>query len=82
MKIDEKVNKENVKLFERYGINNNDNIYTCVCCGRKTCLDNSGSIKGAYLVCGECAWDKFDGWSDCREWQREMLGKGEENEKK
>ena len=75
MKIDEKVNKENIELFKKFGINNDANIYTCVCCGKKTCLDNSGSIKGAYLVCGECAWDKFDGWYNCREWQDEMIKK-------
>lgn len=81
MKIDEKVNKENIKLFKKYGISNMDeNIYTCVCCGRKTCLDNSGSIKGAYLVCGECAWDKFDGWYNCREWQKKMLEKELDND--
>ena len=34
MKIDEKVNKENIKLFEKYGAHNNDDIYTCVCCGK------------------------------------------------
>ena len=76
MKIDEKVNNENIKLFERYGISNSEkNIYTCVCCGEKTCISNSCSIGGAYLVCNRCAWDKFDGWTKCREWQEEMLEK-------
>jgi hypothetical protein len=74
MKIDEKVNQENIKLFERYGISNmEENIYTCVCCGKKTCISDSSSIGGAYLVCGWCAYDKFGGWHDCREWQEKML---------
>lgn len=73
MKIDEKVNKENIKLFKRYGISNRNNIYTCVCCGKKTCISDSSSIEGAYLVCSRCAYDKFGCWSYCAEWQEEML---------
>lgn len=74
MKIDEKVNNKNIELFERYGINNREeNIYTCVCCEKKTCISDSCSIGGAYLVCNRCAWGKFDGWGDCREWQEKML---------
>ena len=77
MKIDEKVNKENIKLFKRYGLNHiEDNIYTCICCGKKTCLNSSTSIEGAYLVCDRCVDDKFNGsWYDCKEWQNEMLEK-------
>ena len=75
MKIDEKVNKENIELFEKFGINNDDNIYTCVCCGKKTCISSSTSIEGAYLVCGWCAWSKFDGWFDCRKWQEKNIFK-------
>ena len=76
-KIDEKVNKENIELFEKFGLNHmKDNIYTCVCCGKKTCLDNSISIEGAYLVCNRCVYDKFiDSLYDCKEWQNEMLEK-------
>lgn len=81
MKIDEKVNNENIKLFERYGLSYCEkNMYTCVCCGKKTCISDSSSIGGAYLVCNRCAWDKFDGWSDCREWQEKMLGGDVEDE--
>ena len=81
MKIDEKVNNKNIELFKRYKISNNEkNIYTCVCCGKKTCISDSSSIRGAYLVCNRCAWDKFDGWSTCREWQDKMLEKELENE--
>ena len=76
MKVDEKVNKENVKLFKRYGINNDDNIYTCVCCGKKVCADESCSVGGAYLVCDGCVFDKFGAsFHNCREWQDEMIKK-------
>lgn len=82
MKIDEKVNNENIKLFKRYRISNSEkNIYTCVCCGKKTCISDSSSIGGAYLVCNRCAWDKFNGWSDCREWQEKMLEKELDDDK-
>lgn len=76
MKIDEKVNKENIKLFKRYGlINDEDNIYTCVCCGKKTCISSSTSIEGAYLVCNRCVYDKLGSYHNCRDWQDEMLKK-------
>ena len=81
MEIDEKVNKENIKLFKRYGISNRDNIYTCVCCGKKTCIDDSASIEGAYLVCRRCAYDKFGSWSYCAVWQLEMLEEDSEDDK-
>ena len=76
MKIDEKVNKENIQLFKRYGISHREeNIYTCICCGKKTCIGDSSSIRGAYLVCRRCAYDKFNGWHNCIEWQEKMLEK-------
>ena len=80
--IDEKVNKENIKLFKRYEISNSEkNIYTCVCCGKKTCISDSSSIGGAYLVCAECAHDKFNGWHNCMEWQEKMLEKELDDDK-
>ena len=71
MTIDKKVNKENIELFKKFKVSNEeDNIYTCVCCGKKTCINNSTSIEGAYLVCNGCVYDKFNGyWEHCREWQ-------------
>ena len=82
MKIDEKVNKENIELFKRYGINSDDNTYPCVCCGKKTCADDSCSVEGAYLVCDECVFDKFDSsWNNCKEWQNEMLEKELDDDK-
>ena len=50
-----------------------EKIYTCLCCGRKTSINDSGSIRGAYLVCGWCAYDKFDGWYGLRKWQCKMI---------
>lgn len=82
MKIDEKVNKENIKLFKKYGISNSEeNIYTCVCCGRKTCITDSSSIQGAYLVCCQCAYNKFGCWTYCGEWQVEMIGEESDDDK-
>lgn len=73
-KIDKKVNKENIELFKNNHFE--DDIYTCVCCGKKTCLNNSTSIEGAYLVCDRCVDDKFNGsWYDCKDWQNEMIKK-------
>ena len=83
MNIDEKVNKENVKLFKRYGISHTeDNIYTCVFCGKKTCINCSTSIHGAYVVCNKCVVNYFSGnWHNCMKWQDEMLKKEIENDK-
>ena len=83
MKIDKKVNKENIELFKKFEIGNEtDNIYTCVCCGKKTCINNSCSIEGAYLVCNRCVYDKFDAyWHNCREWQLKMLREEQDDEK-
>ena len=77
IKIDKKVNKENIELFEKFGLNHmEDNIYTCICCGKKTSLYSSTSIEGAYLVCSRCVYDKFyDSWYNCKEWQNEMFKK-------
>ena len=82
MKIDKKVNKENIELFKKFGVSNGENnIYTCVCCGKKTCADDSCSVGGAYLVCVGCIFDKFNGsWHNCMEWQDEMLKKGKKND--
>ena len=68
MSIDKKVNKENIELFKKFEVSNEeDNIYTCVCCGKKTCINNSTSIEGAYLVCNNCVYNKFNGyWERCR----------------
>ena len=80
--IDKKVNEENIKLFKRYNISKQDErIYTCVCCGRKTSISHSCSVEGAYLVCTRCVYDKFKCYHNCMEWQDEMLKKEEENEK-
>ena len=74
MKIDERTNKYNIELFKRYGLNNeDDNFYTCVCCGKQTCINCSTSIKGAYLVCNRCVYDKFGSYHKCSEWQDEMM---------
>ena len=79
--IDKQINNQNIKLFKRYGIKNNEEkIYTCVCCGRKTSINDSGSIRGAYLVCGRCAYDKFDGWYGLRKWQCKMIREEMEDE--
>lgn len=83
MKIDEKVNKENIELFEKFGVNNGeDDIYTCICCGKKTCADDSCSVEGDYLVCVGCIFDKFNGsWNNCMKWQDEMIKKEKKNGK-
>lgn len=83
MKIDKKVNKKNIKLFKKFGVNNDeDDIYTCICCGKKTCADDSCSVEGAYLVCIGCIFDKFNGsWHNCMKWQDEMIKKEKKNDK-
>ena len=80
MKIDEKVNNKNIKLFEKYGTHNNDDIYTCGCCGKKTSIPKSCSVGGAYLVCTKCSVEKFHGWYKCREWQEKMLAEKSDKE--
>lgn len=83
MSIDKKVNKENIELFKKFEVSNEeDNIYTCVCCGKKTCINNSTSIEGAYLVCNRCVYYKFNGyWEHCREWQIKMLREEQEDDR-
>ena len=74
MKIDEKINNQNIKLLKKYGIRNSEEeIYTCVCCGEKVNINNSCSIGGAYLVCFGCVYEKFGGWYETREWQEKMF---------
>lgn len=76
MKIDETINKQNIELFKRYNITKKEEkIYKCVICKRSTCLDDSSSNKGAYLVCGWCAYDKFRNWNNLRRWQNRMIKK-------
>ena len=81
--ICKEINRKNMSVFKKYGVSNKkDNIYTCVCCGKKTCINNSTSIEGAYLVCNRCVYDKFDySWHNCREWQLKMLREELENVK-
>lgn len=82
MKIDKKINNKNIKLFKKFGVNNGENnIYTCICCGKKTCADDSCSVEGAYLVCVGCIFDKFNGsWNNCMKWQDEMIKKEKKND--
>ena len=74
-KICKEINKKNREVFKKFGVSNEkDNIYTCVCCGKKTCIKNSCSIEGAYLVCNSCVYNEFDGyWEECTEWQHKMI---------
>ena len=73
MKIDE-LNKQNIELFNEYNITKREEkIYKCYICMKSTSLNNSTSIRGAYLVCNRCTYNEFGNWSATRKWQNEML---------
>ncbi len=71
MKYDLKANEDNLKIFKRYFlIDNNSKVFTCVLCNKKTSISGSTSIMGYKLICTECVYNKFDGdYSYARKWQ-------------
>ena len=56
------VNKENMQLFEQ-GLEWDTEILTCSLCGRKVSLDYSISDRGKNLICCDCVYEKFGGYS-------------------
>ena len=62
LKIDQKANEENIKIFKRYGIRESEERrHTCVLCGKKTNIDSSFSNNGSRLICWHCAYKNFKG---------------------
>lgn len=60
LKIDQKANEENIKIFKRYGTRDGEQKrHTCVLCGKKTCIDSSFSNQGSRLICWHCASKNF-----------------------
>lgn len=65
----EKMEKQNVKLFSKYGTNrNNEYMYHCVLC-KKTCsIDTSMSNRGHRLICNSCSRTRFQTLYAAMEW--------------
>lgn len=70
--INEEANKENVRVFESYGIKcSNELRHTCVLCGKKVNLEGSVSSNGHRLICTQCVYKYFEGdYSAVFEWNR------------
>lgn len=61
LKINQKANEENIKIFKRYGTTNADEKrHTCVLCNRKVSISDSMSDNGSRLICGWCEEKYFD----------------------
>lgn len=77
VKIRKEADEENVRTFSKFefeDIDHDDKLFTCVLCGRETSINNSCSVKGHLLVCGDCMFDYFQGnWKNVREWQEKEL---------
>jgi muramoyltetrapeptide carboxypeptidase LdcA involved in peptidoglycan recycling len=72
-KINEEVNKENIKIFRQYGITYSGELrHTCVLCGKKVNIEGSVSSYGHRLICTQCVHKYFEGdYSAVSEWNKE-----------
>ena len=71
MEENKEINKENIKIFKRYGIRDSSvKRYKCVLCERDISIDSSASNEGDRLICMDCYFTKFNSkWSfDARKW--------------
>lgn len=58
--INEEANKENIKIFKRYGIRDSSvKRHTCVLCNKKVSIDESSSNNGSRLICNSCSYKYF-----------------------
>lgn len=71
-KIDEEVNKENIKIFRQYDITYSAELrHTCVLCGKKVNIEDSVSTHGHKLICTQCVYKYFEGdYSAVFEWNK------------
>lgn len=71
--INKEVDKENIKIFRRYGIKGSNEIrHTCVLCGKKVNIEGSVSTHGHRLICIQCVYKYFEGdYSAVFEWNME-----------
>lgn len=72
--INKEVDKENIKIFRKYGINGSNEIrHICVLCGKKVNIEGSVSIRGHRLICIQCVYKYFEGdYSAVFEWNKEV----------
>lgn len=72
-KINEEVDKENVRVFEQYDTSDSGQIrHTCVLCGKKVNIEGSVSTHGHKLICTQCVYKYFEGdYSAVFEWNKE-----------
>lgn len=71
----EKINDNNVKLYEKYGLNSSID-YTCTICGRQVTVDGSISYKGHDLMCCRCVQNVFGSYNWAFKYLEERNVKG------
>ena len=72
-KINEVVDRENIKIFRECGISYSNGLrHTCVLCGKKVSIDGCVSCKGHKLICVQCIYRYFEGdYIAVFEWNKE-----------
>ena len=75
MNYNQEINLSNIKKFRKVDIfyHTNEEKFNCVICERKVAIDGSTSIMGHYLICNNCAFEKFGDYAKAREWQQQKL---------
>lgn len=71
--INEEVDKENIKIFEEYGVScSGQPRHTCTLCGKKVSIDGAISRAGHRLICVQCVYKYFEcDYSAVFEWNKE-----------
>lgn len=65
----DKVQKENISKYRKYGLNGSNIMrYTCVVCNKNTSIDGSFSNQGRNLICTRCANSKLKSTYDLFDW--------------
>ncbi len=77
MKYNQKINLENIKKFSVSGIffDTDNKKFKCVLCERKVAISGSTSIGGHFLICNNCAYEKFGDYAEARKWQQQEFNK-------
>lgn len=75
MDYNKTINEENIKQFKRGDIffDTETEKYHCVLCERKVSISGSSSITGHFLICNNCAYEKFGDYAKARKWQKQLI---------
>lgn len=82
MKYNQEINLANTNKFSISDIFDyaDNKKFKCVICERKVAISGSSSIMGQLLICNNCAYGKFGGYAEAREWQKQEFNKMLEKE--